>query len=315
MPPLAMKEIQTFLSGWISELHQHLQYYKNSKAEGIWDAFHNITVRTLYPWDQEYLKRMPERRKDGSIFLSVASYRDENCLATLQEAYRKAKNPNNLFVGLVQQNCLHDCRSGIMEDGKSHPLPDPDPDCHQLFCGSEVGKPHCQAGRLRVLHIEEPESLGPYMARYMASKLWNGEEWYMQVGMLTVVCATLLFFLLYRCKRFSTILPHLHLFILPYLSHDPWKPRRTYGMEYINISLTVAVTFACVLTNLQMYPVLSIFFTKTFYSSWDSISLRGLNNAPSKKPVCLNEVKNIRTSVVFDPSSLTFYLYCTNFRS
>jgi Glycosyltransferase (GlcNAc) len=179
-PPVNLKEVEVFLSNWLTRLHEHLAHYKKSKAEEIWEAFHNITIHTLLPWDQEYLHRMPERRSDGSIFLSVASYRDDNCLATLQEAYRQAEHPDNLFVGLIQQNCLRDCRSGIMEDGKSRPV-DPDPDCHKLFCASEVGKPHCEAGRLRALHIEEPESLGPYMARYFASKLWNGEQWYMQV--------------------------------------------------------------------------------------------------------------------------------------
>ena len=49
--------------------------------------------------DRDYLQRMPERRDDGSIFLSLASYRDENCLNTIRWAYEKAKNPENLYVG------------------------------------------------------------------------------------------------------------------------------------------------------------------------------------------------------------------------
>ena len=95
----------------------------------------------------------------------------------------------------------------VRRDGKSVPT-DPDPDWHQLFCASGIGKPHCQAGRIRALHIEEPESLGPYMARFFASKLWNGEEWYMQID-----------------------------------SH------------------------------------------MTYHQDWDDISIKGLNKAPSKKPV------------------------------
>ncbi len=34
---------------------------------------------------------------------------------------------------------------------------------------------------LRVLRINESESLGPAMARYFASKLWHGEAFYMQI--------------------------------------------------------------------------------------------------------------------------------------
>ena len=177
---MELKEITDFLSGWLTQLHDHLSHYKKEKAEGIWEAFHNLTVQTLYPWDQEYLQRMPPRRNDGSIFLSVASYRDENCQHTLQEAYARATHPEKLFVGLVQQNCYTDCRTGIMEDGKSKPA-NPDLDCYDLFCHSDTGKPHCDAQRVRVLQVEELESLGPYMARYFASKLWYGEEWYSQI--------------------------------------------------------------------------------------------------------------------------------------
>lgn len=34
---------------------------------------------------------------------------------------------------------------------------------------------------LRVLRINESESLGPAMARFFASKLWHGEAFYMQI--------------------------------------------------------------------------------------------------------------------------------------
>jgi hypothetical protein len=62
-----------------------------------------------------------------------------------------------------------------MEDVK------PDPDCYLLFCSSDVGKKFCSDGHIRLLRMKESESLGPYMARYFASKLWNGEQWYMQI--------------------------------------------------------------------------------------------------------------------------------------
>ena len=67
-----------------------------------------------------------------------------------------------------------------MEDGETKKTK-PDPNCHKLFCDSVYGKPHCEAGRVRALHVEEAESLGPYAARYFASKLWNGESWFLQI--------------------------------------------------------------------------------------------------------------------------------------
>ena len=49
--------------------------------------------RTLYPV-----------RTDGSIFLSIASYRDHRLENTLKEAFGKAKHPEKLFAGVVIDN-------------------------------------------------------------------------------------------------------------------------------------------------------------------------------------------------------------------
>ncbi len=175
-PPMELTEIKEYLENWLHTLHETLGTAKRATFEGIWQAFHDLTVQTLYPWDREYLRRMPLRRDDGSIFLSLATYRDENCINTINWAYSKAKNPEKLFIGLVQQNCHADCKSGILEGGKIEDV-EPDEDCYQAFCQGP-NKKFCS--QVRVLDIDEPESLGPYAARYFASKLWYGEQWFMQ---------------------------------------------------------------------------------------------------------------------------------------
>ena len=130
---------------------------------------------------RQYLRRMPPKRDDDSMFVSVVSYRDEFCPETLQEAFLKAKHPEKLFVGLVQQNCQEGkCRSGVLEGGKVEDV-GPDPDCFALFCASSIGTKYCSNGQIRLLKMKETESLGPYMARFFASKLWMGEQWYMQI--------------------------------------------------------------------------------------------------------------------------------------
>lgn len=178
-PPMEVKEVSEYLNGWIHQLHETLGQAKHATFENIWKAYHDLTVKTLYPWDQEYLHRMPPRRNDGSIFLSIASYRDEMCNTTLYNAFAKAKYPDQLFVGLVQQNCHENCQSGVLENITTVQVP-PDPDCYQLFCqSSDLGKTRCH--QVRLLDIDEAESLGPYAARYLASKLWHGESWYMQI--------------------------------------------------------------------------------------------------------------------------------------
>ena len=178
--PMTVSEVQQFLSHYLKDLHVAFQDRKSDSVEDIWDSYFQHTYRTLYHWDKDYMSRLPPRRSDSSIFMSVASYRDENCLPTLTQAYSKASNPSNLYVGLVQQNCLAGCTSGVLDGGKMESVP-PDDDCYQVFCESSVGAPHCEAGRVRVLKVNETESLGPYAARFFASKLWHGEPWYMQI--------------------------------------------------------------------------------------------------------------------------------------
>jgi hypothetical protein len=177
-PPMELDEIIDFLTNWLHTLHDTLAQYKRATYDGIWEAYHDLTVKTLYVWDREYLSRMPPRRDDGSIYLSLATYRDENCLNTVTNAFGKAKNPDFLFVGLVQQNCHSECRSGILEGGKVADV-EPDPNCYKLYCEG-VGKERCANGQVRLLDVDEPESLGPYAARFFASKMWYGEQWFMQ---------------------------------------------------------------------------------------------------------------------------------------
>jgi hypothetical protein len=80
----------------------------------------------------------------------------------------------------VQQNCHHECKSGVLANLSMVAVP-PDDDCYKLFCDTDLGKPICAKNQVRVLNIDEPESLGPYAARFFASKMWYGEQWFMQI--------------------------------------------------------------------------------------------------------------------------------------
>ena len=175
--PMKLSDIKEYLEEWLHTLHKTLQRSKHASAEGIWQAYHDLTLRTLYVWDQDYLSRMPRQRDDNSIFLSVVTYRDENCINTLNWAYEKASDPSNIFIGLVQQNCHQNCISAVTDEGEFEQV-GPDEDCYEAFC---EGHMNAYCSHIRVLEVDEPESLGPYAARYMASKLWYGEQWFMQI--------------------------------------------------------------------------------------------------------------------------------------
>lgn len=101
-------------------------------------------------------------------------------MQTVYNAYKKAKHPEKLFIGMVQQNCHSECRSGVLANLSMVPV-EPDDDCYAKFCETALGKPICKRDQIRVINIDEPESLGPYAARYFASKLWYGEQWFMQI--------------------------------------------------------------------------------------------------------------------------------------
>jgi len=93
--------------------------------------------------------------KKDTIFISIASYRDDVCLDTLKSLYENAAKPKNVFVGICQQN-----------------KPDEDQDC-QLN-----NENNCNIRTIRIPHYE---AKGPTWARYLCSTLWNGEEYFMQI--------------------------------------------------------------------------------------------------------------------------------------
>jgi len=179
---VSIEEVISFLSDWIHTLEHKLVALQGHDYTEIWEAYYQHAKGALIPWDDTYLtQRMPLRRKDGSIFLSLASFRDENCPNTLHEAYTKAAQPKLLFVGLVQQNCYDHCHSGVQAQGGTVSIP-PDDDCYDIFCKAHPS--YCQ--NVRLLPMTENESLGPYAARFFASKLWWGESWYMQIDAHTL---------------------------------------------------------------------------------------------------------------------------------
>ena len=90
------------------------------------------------------------------IFISVASYRDNECNPTIKLLFEKAKDWKRCYVGICQQNNKQDmdCLVDINDD---------------LKCN------------IRILRIPYIQAKGPTYARYLCSGLWNGEEYYFQI--------------------------------------------------------------------------------------------------------------------------------------
>lgn len=90
------------------------------------------------------------------IFVSVASYRDSRCSATLVDMFAKARHPQRLMVGVCQQNAPGD----------------PDVMTEEL---------KGLANNIKVLRIPHHEARGPTWARWLCSHLWNGETFFLQI--------------------------------------------------------------------------------------------------------------------------------------
>ena len=134
-------------------------------------------------WDDINKYRRFKPRNDNSIYVALGTYRDPYCPMTIKSLYNMAAHPEKLFVGLFQQNCFEKvCRTGVLKGGAVQNA-GTDVDCYQEFCKSPEGQKSqaCVRGQVRLFNVNESESLGPYMARYLGSKFYRGEQYYLQI--------------------------------------------------------------------------------------------------------------------------------------
>lgn len=96
--------------------------------------------------------------KKNTIFISIASYRDKNCNQTIKSIYDNAMFPENIYIGICQQNketdidCLYDINND----------------------------------NIRIIRIDYKDAKGPIYARYLTSTLWRNEEYYLQIDSHTI---------------------------------------------------------------------------------------------------------------------------------
>lgn len=93
--------------------------------------------------------------KNPTIFVSVASYRDSECAATIRDLFAQADKPERVYVGVCEQN-----------DAGSP---------------AEACVPLALPKNVRRVAIPHSEALGPTYARYLCSTLYRGETWYCQI--------------------------------------------------------------------------------------------------------------------------------------
>ena len=96
-----------------------------------------------------------DKYRPNFIFVSIASYRDDECMTTIKSLYEKAQNPHRVICGICSQN----------KDEKEECVP----------------KDFPYKDKIRVIRLKHTDAKGPTWARYLASHLWNGEEYFLQI--------------------------------------------------------------------------------------------------------------------------------------
>lgn len=185
IPPPPIEEVSANMTRYLHTLHKRLGDLAGPSVEpmDIWETFLEVTRDMPMTWDEQNRHRFPMPRKDNSIFVSLGTYRDPYCPMTLKSLYTNAHHPERLFVGLFQQNCFGPvCRTGVLAGGRVETA-GADMDCYVEFCKSPIGQSSgaCLNGHVRLFNVNESESLGPYMARYLGAKFYRGEQYYLQI--------------------------------------------------------------------------------------------------------------------------------------
>jgi len=146
------------------------------------------TIRSLSELEGLYPARpAPPRGRLGrntTLFIGIASYRDNRCGRTLERAFAEAWDPHRVFIGVVQQN----------EPGDS--------DCVADFCALQRqnrarGSPYDRPGdveadgagadrcdfrdQIRVRNMPASEARGPAHARHFQQQLIANESFCLQV--------------------------------------------------------------------------------------------------------------------------------------
>jgi len=98
---------------------------------------------------------MPE-----TIFVSVASYRDPECISTLEYIFNNADDPDNVYVGVCQQNEVNSQDPSDLECV----LP------NKRFVNN-----------IRLMRLKHHEAKGPTWARYLCATLYRDEDYFFQI--------------------------------------------------------------------------------------------------------------------------------------
>lgn len=157
-----------------------------SRSPAIWPFQCHYRLNQTFPFVEErvpdYLQRIAPRMQAArsttipTIFVAVPSYRDDDCPETINNLFRRAHRPDLVTVGLVDQiagKVDRPCIDGVDERWKARVWVSRGGHLPSWFIDFMQ--------QIRLVERDARVSDGPNTARYLASKLWDGERYYFSV--------------------------------------------------------------------------------------------------------------------------------------
>ena len=152
--------------------HHQIQQQRRPIKRGAGDIGSN-GVRDVIFHEGLDLSRLRLRNKDdadpsndhNTIFVSIVSYRDQMCAVTVHSLLTAARNPKNVFLGIVEQR---DADKG-------------DPGCVIIPPWDRRDAALGMFGTVKVYYMHPRASKGPIYSRYFAAQLYGGQRYFMMI--------------------------------------------------------------------------------------------------------------------------------------
>ncbi|KAL7692125.1 putative oxoglutarate/iron-dependent dioxygenase, glycosyltransferase, GlcNAc [Plasmopara halstedii] len=145
--------------------HEVLPTYRERKAVTIW-YYGKPLKASSGPTSSECLsipRPLPSMNgkkftyeKQPSIFVAIPSYRDSECKHTIENLFARATFPERIYAGICLQTDDTDETFAYLQSKYSN-------------------------NKLRIHWMDYRSAAGPCVARSYAQKLWQGEEFYLQI--------------------------------------------------------------------------------------------------------------------------------------
>lgn len=142
-----------------------------SYEDGVREFLGSYGERLITPEEANQIGSVTPEEGLKTIYISVASYRDPECQPTVEDIFLRAEHPERLRVAIVEQRVKGEDDATV-------------PNCDQPTrnCTDDPNQALCLYGHLVDMFVVPAIlSVGPVFARHLATRMYRGEYFAMQV--------------------------------------------------------------------------------------------------------------------------------------